>query len=295
METSAGRPFLALPFLALFGVALASGRAQQREVTIATHAVAGPVSYLVGEGGNIGVSCGADGLLIVDDQFERLAPKIEAALGQLAPPSADRAPRFLINTHHHPDHTDGNKHFGKKATVLAHENVRARLVDQEAPARALPVVTYADGISLHFNGEEIRVIHVPGAHTDGDSVVWFTGSNAIHLGDLYFQVGYPFIDTGSGGDVEGMIAGLKRLLPGLPADVKVIPGHGELTGKAELEGYVAMLATITERVREHLAQGHDVEAMMAAGVTQDFDARWGQFQFVPPRKFVESVVASLGG
>ena len=266
MQTLARRLGRVHLFLAFLGLALASGRPQQ-EVTIATHAVAGRISYLVGEGGNIGVSAGADGVLIVDDEFERLAPKIEAALGKLS----KSAPRFLINTHHHGDHTDGNKHFGKIATVLAHENVRARLLEDGAPPQSLPVVTYADGISLYFNGEEIRVLHVANGHTDGDSVVWFTGSNVVHLGDLYFQVGYPYIDTGAGGDVEGLIAGLKRLRQQFPADVKLIPGHGELTGLAGLDEYLSMLETITARVREQRSQGHGVAAMLAAGVTRDYD------------------------
>jgi glyoxylase-like metal-dependent hydrolase (beta-lactamase superfamily II) len=275
-------------FVSVLGLGLALARPAQ-EVTVEVHPVAGKISYVVGQGGNIGVSAGDDGLLMVDAQFERLAPQIEAALAQLRPGS----PRFLVNTHHHGDHTDGNKRFGKVALVVAHENVRARLAEEKAPAQSLPVVTYADGLSLHFNGEEVRVFHVPEAHTDGDSVVWFRGSNAVHLGDLYFQVGYPFVDVSSGGNVLGLIEGLRRLLPELPADVKVIPGHGQVTGKAELEEYVAMLETIAARVQEHLTQGHDVKAMLAAGVTQDFDARWGKFDFVPPQRFVESVVASV--
>jgi glyoxylase-like metal-dependent hydrolase (beta-lactamase superfamily II) len=273
-----------------WALGLAFGKGQE-ETTVETRAVAGKVSVLVGDGGNIGASVGPDGILIVDDQFERLAPKIEAALAKLA--SGKGAPRFLVNTHHHGDHTDGNKHFGKSAVVVAHANVRKRLEGERAPVQSLPIVTYADGLALHFNGEEIRLIHVPEGHTDGDTAVWFKGSNVIHLGDLYFQLGYPYIDTASGGNVLGMIEGLRGLLAELPADVRVIPGHGEVTGKPELEEYVKMLETITERVRAGLEQGKDAAAMMAAGVTKDFDARWGQFDFVPPERFVQSVVASL--
>ncbi|NOT30911.1 MAG: MBL fold metallo-hydrolase [Planctomycetes bacterium] len=276
--------------LVLFGLGLAFGR-QSKQPVVRAEKVAGTVSVLFGEGGNIGVSSGADGILIVDDQFERLVPEIEAALAKLAPGKA--APRFLVNTHHHGDHTGGNAHFGKSAVVLAHENVRARLLDEKAPATALPVVTYADGIALHLNGEEIRVLHVPGAHTDGDSVVWFKGSNVVHLGDLYFQLGYPFVDVASGGNVLGLIEGLRGLLPGLPADVRLVPGHGVVTGREGLEEYVKMLETLTARVREHLAEGRDVKAMLAAGVTKDFDPRWGNFAFVPPEKFVASIVDSL--
>ena len=276
---------------ALLGLAVALGRGQQNASAVRGETVAGKVSVLFGEGGNIGASVGPDGILIVDDQFERLAKDIEGALAKLAPGAS--APRFLINTHHHGDHTDGNKHFGKRAVVVAHENVRGRLLGDKAPAPALPVVTFAERLALHFNGEEIRLIHVPEGHTDGDTVVWFTGSNVIHLGDLYFQVGYPFVDTASGGNVLGLIEGLRGLLEELPADVRVIPGHGELTGRAELEEYVRMLETITARVRAGLEKGQDAAALVAAGVTKDFDERWGHFDFVTPERFVQSVVASL--
>lgn len=279
-------------FLTLaLSLGLAFGRPQDKGPAVRAEAVAGKVSVLFGEGGNIGVSAGPDGILIVDDEFERLAKDIEAELAKLAPGKA--TPRFLVNTHHHDDHTNGNGHFGKSAVIVAHANVRARLGDAKAPAEALPVVTYADGLSLHFNGEEIRLIHVAEGHTDGDSVVWFTGSNVIHLGDLYFQVGYPFVDLAGGGNVLGLAEGLRALLPQLPEGIRVIPGHGTVTGKRELEEYVTMLETIVARVREHLDQGHDVKAMMAAGVTREFDARWGKFDFVPPEKFLASVVASL--
>jgi len=277
---------LSVSFLALFGVSLARARNSQ-EVTIETVPVRGAVSYLVGRGGNIGVSVGPDGVLVVDSQFQDLAPKIEAALAGLAPGAA----RFLVNTHHHGDHTGGNAHLARSAVVLAHENARARMLEEKAGG--LPVVTYADGVTLHWNGEAVRLLHVPGAHTDGDTVVWFTGSNVIHLGDLYFELGYPFVDVQSGGNVVGLIEGLERLLAELPDDVRIIPGHGKATGKAELAAYLVMLNTITERVRSGLAAKKDVETLLREGVTKDFDERWGHFDFVPPRKFVQSVVDSL--
>jgi len=286
MPTS--RFVLAVPFLALFGLSLAAGRAQD-EVKVTLQPVAGPVSVLFGQGGNIGVSSGADGVLVIDSQFHELVPKLKAALATLAP----RAPSFLVNTHFHGDHTGGNEGLAQGAVLLAHEHVRARLLAEKKAKGALPVVTYTDGLTLHFNGEEVRLIHVAGAHTDGDTVVWFKGSNVVHLGDLYFELGYPYIDVGSGGNVLGLIEGLEILMAELPDDVKLIPGHGQVTGKKELGAYLAMLNTVTERVRSGLAQKQDVDALMAAGVTRDLDERWGHFDFVPPRKFVESVVASL--
>jgi len=287
MQPNARSLVVAPVFVALLGLGLAFG---SQDTDVERLPVAGAVSVLVAEGGgNIGVSDGADGLLIVDDQFERLAPKIEATLDT----KTKGAPRLLVNTHHHGDHTDGNKHFGKLATVVAHANVRARMGKDGAPAEALPVVTFADGLSLHFNGEEIRLIHCPGAHTDGDTVVWFTGSKVVHLGDLYFQVGYPFVDVSSGGNVRGIIAGVKQVLALVPADTRFVPGHGEVTGKDGLVEYLEMLETITARIQEHLAQGDDVSTMLSVGVTEDFDERWGHFDFVTPQRFVESVVASL--
>jgi len=283
------RAFVLVPvFATVLGLGLAFGRAQQ-ETKVERHAVAGAVSYLTGEGGNVGVSEGADGLLIVDDQFERMAPKLEAALGV----KDKGAPRFLVNTHHHGDHTDGNKHFGKASLVVAHENVRARLLDEKAPPQSLPVVTYADGLSLHWNGEELRLIHVPGAHTDGDTVVWFTGSKVVHMGDLYFQLGYPYVDVGSGGNVFGLIAGIQKVLALVPPETRFIPGHGEATDRAGLEQYLAMLVAVSGRVKEHAAKGEDATAMVAAGVTRDYDERWGHFDFVPPKNFVQSVIDSL--
>jgi len=290
------QPRRSLLFVSLCGclaLGLAFARPRQDEkVTVEAQAVRGAVSVLLAAGGgNVGVSAGADGILLIDDQFEKIAPEIEAALKKLNP----AAPRYLVNTHHHGDHTDGNKHFGKVATVIAHDNVRVHMLADKAPAQALPVVTFADAVTLHFNGEDIRVIHVPNCHTDGDSVVWFQGANVIHLGDLYFQLGYPYVDVAGGGNVLGLIEGLRGLLPQLPDDIKVIPGHGAVTGKKELVEYVKMLETITDRVRAGVEKGETVDALMAAGVTKEFDERWGHFDFVPPKNFVTSIVASLSG
>jgi glyoxylase-like metal-dependent hydrolase (beta-lactamase superfamily II) len=282
------RLVLSFPFLFLLGFGLASARSQG-EVTIETVPVRGAVSMLVGRGGNIGVSAGADGVLVVDSQFQDLAPKLEAALAKLKP----GAPRFLVNTHHHGDHTGGNGVLAKGAVILAHENVRARLGEEKKEPAALPMVTYAASVNVHWNGEEVRLLHVPGAHTDGDTVVWFTGSNVIHLGDLYFELGYPYVDVASGGNVLGLIEGLEKLAAELPDDIRILPGHGKVTGKKELLDYLAMLNTITERVRSGLAAKKDAATLVKDGITKDFDDRWGHFDFVPPAKFVESVVASL--
>ncbi len=291
------RSMLVGNFALLFAAALVFGRDRQVELKLAP--VAGQVACLFGRGGNIGVSAGSDGLLIVDDQFLDLAPEIEKTLKELG----KGEPVFLVNTHWHGDHTGGNEHFGKKATIVAHANVRRRLArdpsiggnvaEKELPLPALPEITYEDGAAIHFNGEEVRLIHVAGAHTDGDTVVWFTKSNVVHLGDLYFQIGYPFIDVASGGGVEGLVAGLRELLTKLPRDARFIPGHGEVTGIEGVEEYLAMVETIAQRVREHLKEGWSVDEMISAGVTEDYDARWGNFAFIPPRRFVEILTECL--
>ena len=159
-------------------------------VTIETVPVTGNISMLIGSGGNIGVSTGSDGLLIIDDQYGPLAAKIRAALSQL---SSD-TPKFLLNTHFHGDHTGGNADFGAASIIIAHENVRGRLMAGGSPGSALPVITFDEDVTVHFNGESITLIHMPRGHTDTDSVVMFEESNVIHMGDHFFNGGFPFVD-----------------------------------------------------------------------------------------------------
>ena len=207
------------------------------EVTINTVPVAGNVSMLIGQGGNIGVSAGPDGVLIIDDQFAPLAGQIRTALAALG----SDVPQFLLNTHFHGDHTGGNAEFGAESIIVAHENVRVRLLSGDAPARALPVVTYDDDVSLHFNGEEITLIHMPRGHTDTDSVVMFADSNVIHMGDHFFNGGFPFVDLGSGGTVQGYISNLELALSWIGDDTAIIPGHGSLASKADLLEFYNMI------------------------------------------------------
>jgi len=251
-------------------------------VELEVTAVAGRVHVLTGKGGNIGLSVGDDGVLMIDDQFGPLAERIEAQLEELA----GAQPSYLLNTHWHGDHTGGNEHFGAHAVVVAHHNVRRRLAgDAEMKGRlneppvaepGLPVVTFDEGLSLHFNGEEVRVIHLPHGHTDGDSIVWFTGSKVAHLGDHYFAGGFPFVDLTSGGDVEGFIANLDRIRELLPEDVTLIPGHGPVGGWKAFDEYRAMVKECASRVRAALAEGKSGAAMIEEGLLSDLDARWGQ-------------------
>jgi len=194
-------------------------------------------------GGNIGVSTGPDGIVLIDDKFAPLAPKIEAALRTIS----DKPVRFVINTHYHGDHSDGNKAFGSKSTIIAHDNTRKRMMtgrgaeDPPAPAVALPIITFEHRIAVHLNGEDIRAIHFPNGHTDTDVVIFFTKSNVVHMGDDFFNGIYPFIDSEGGGSAKGLIANIEKLLTEIPADAKIIPGHGKIATSKELREFLTML------------------------------------------------------
>jgi glyoxylase-like metal-dependent hydrolase (beta-lactamase superfamily II) len=194
-------------------------------------------------GGNIGVSIGSDGIVLVDDKFAPLANKIEAALRSIS----DKPIKFVINTHYHGDHTDGNIVFGQKSTIIAHENTRKRMLagagkDQPpAPPAALPVITFEDKLTVNLNDEDIRAIHVPSGHTDTDVIIFFTKSKVVHMGDDFFNGIFPFIDTDGGGSVKGMIANVQKLLEQIPADAKIIPGHGPIATTKELRAFLTML------------------------------------------------------
>jgi len=292
------RILLAAASVALLASALRFAPPQGDAPSVQVQPVGGKVSVLFGQGGNIGVSVGDDGVLMIDTQFARMTDAIRTALASLSKDT----PTFVINTHWHGDHTGGNADWSRGATILGHANVRTRLagdaslggnVEADPDPQAFPVVTYEDGVSIHFNGEEIRLIHVPNAHTDGDTVVWFRKSGVVHLGDLYFEIGYPFVDLASGGNVLGLIEGVRTVLAELPTDVRLIPGHGKPTGVDGLREYLAMLEEVTERVRKALDEGQDVAAMSAAGLTKDLDERWGKFDFVTPERFLQIVVGSL--
>jgi glyoxylase-like metal-dependent hydrolase (beta-lactamase superfamily II) len=251
---------------------------------------------LEGVGGNIGVSAGPDGVLIVDDQFSPLADKIRAALKPLSP-----APlRFVLNTHFHFDHTHANPVFGREATIVAHANVRRRLsTDQTVlgesykalPKEGLPVVTYDTTVSLHFNGEEIRVVHFPAGHTDGDSVVFFTASNVIHMGDDFFAGRFPFVDVDNGGSVEGLARNVGEIISKAPAGVKIIPGHGPLSTVEDLRAFHAMLTETTELVRARLRAGRTLEQARAEGLPDKWK-EWGA-GFINTQDWIGIVYRSL--
>lgn len=269
-------------------------------VEIRTIPVAPGLHMMVGRGGNLAVSTGDDGVFLVDDQYAPLTQKIRAAIAALS----DAPIRFVLNTHWHGDHTGGNENLGRGgALIFAHENVRERLSVEQfmealgrrvppSPEAALPVVTFTDAVTFHLNGDEVHAFHVPPAHTDGDALVHFRRANVIHMGDIYFSRGFPFIDLSSGGSVEGLIAAVDRVLAMADANTKLIPGHGPLSTRANLEKYRAMLVAIRDRIGGALADGQSLDQVLAARPTREFDQAWGQ-GFIDPEQFVRTVYRSL--
>jgi glyoxylase-like metal-dependent hydrolase (beta-lactamase superfamily II) len=278
------RPIIAaLPALALLGSTFAL--AQQPDfskVEIKTQQARGAVYMLEGQGGNIGVLIGADGALIVDDQFAPLSDKIMAAVKALSPEPV----AVVVNTHWHGDHTGGNAPFAAAgAMIVAHDNVRARMKTglkretRDTPAaapEALPVATFSDTATLYWNGEEVAIIHTAPAHTDGDSLVLFRNANVLHMGDNFFRDGYPYIDLASGGDLDGAIAALDRALLLANDETVIIPGHGPLSKKSDIAATAAMLRDMRARVQKLIDRGLDEEAVVKAKPLADLDAKWGQ-------------------
>ena len=247
------------------------------------------IYMLAGRGGNIGLSVGDDGAFLIDDQYAPLTEKIVAAVATVT----DKPVRFVVNTHWHGDHTGGNENMGRAgALIVAHENVRKRMSVEQfirafdsrvppAPEVALPVITFTDALTFHWNGDEIRVFHVENAHTDGDAIIHFTDANVIHAGDTFFNNIYPFIDAGTGGTLDGVIQSVEQILSMANPETKIIPGHGELTDDAGLRKYRDMLVAVRDRMQSLIAQGKSKDEIVAAKPTQDFDAAWGNGIFNP--------------
>ncbi len=265
-------------------------------VEIRTERLSEGLYVLFGQGGNIGLSVGEDGAFLVDDQFAPLTEKILAAVSAVT----DQPVRFVLNTHWHGDHTGGNENMGKAgALIVAHDNVRRRMDPRsfrdlvgrsvQAPPDALPVVTFNDRVGFHWNGEEIRATHVDHAHTDGDALVRFVNADVIHMGDVFFNGRYPFIDTDSGGGIEGIIAAADMVLEMAGPGTRIVPGHGDVAGPEELRAYRDMLSTVRDRVGKLIAEGRSEDEVVAAAPTKDLDATWGQNS----ERFVRGAYKSL--
>jgi glyoxylase-like metal-dependent hydrolase (beta-lactamase superfamily II) len=263
------------------------------EEAVRIEPVAGNVHVLYGEGGNIGISAGDDGLFLVDDQYAPATPQILEALAKLH----TQPPRFVVNTHWHGDHTGGNENLaGKGSVIVAHDRVRERMSTEHfneffqrktppsAPG-ALPVVTFSDNLSLHLNGDEIRAIHVANGHTDGDVFIHFRKANVIHTGDLVFAGLYPFVDLDSGGSVAGVIAGVDRMLELADDRTRIIPGHGKVTDRAGLVSYRKLLADTSARMRELVQAGKTVEEVVAALPFAETDATYG-WSFITAERYI---------
>ena len=270
------------------------------EVEITTTKLTENVYMLMGRGGNIGVSVGEDGVVLIDDQYAPLTQKIKASVSAIS----DQPIRFVVNTHWHGDHTGGNENLGESgAVIVAHENVRSRLSTEQfmsffdartppAPDAARPVVTFTKDVTLHLNTDDLYIFHVKNAHTDGDSLVHWRVQNVIHAGDLYFASQYPFIDLDSGGGIDGVIAGIERALELANDSTQIIPGHGNLSNKKDLTTYRDMLQTIRTRIQNLIKEGKSFEEILSSKPTAEFDTKWGT-GFIEPDVFVEFVYQSL--
>jgi glyoxylase-like metal-dependent hydrolase (beta-lactamase superfamily II) len=258
-------------------------------VQIETVPISAGIYMLIGQGGNIGVSSGADGVLLIDDQYAPLVDKINRAIAEFT----DQPVKMVLNTHWHGDHTGGNELYGEAgALIVAHDNVRLRMTSAQfssffnretppSPAAALPVVTFDSSVTFHLNGQTIHVEHVPLAHTDGDAIIWFREANVVHLGDTYFNGLYPYIDAERGGSIAGMIAAADHVLESIDEKTRVIPGHGQLSDRAGLADFRNMLDTVATRIQRMIDDGQDIDQIVAAKPTADFDARFGQGLFKP--------------
>lgn len=270
-------------------------------VEIRATEVSDGVHVLEGAGGNLGLIVGEQGAFLIDDQYAPLTEKIQAAIAELT----DAPVRFVFNTHWHGDHTGGNENMAESGSlIVAHDNVRERLSAGQfmeffardvppAPAAALPVVTFNDEVTFHLGGHTVHAIHLPGAHTDGDAVIHLREANVIHTGDIVFFGMYPFIDYGSGGSLEGMVEAVDRMLAMSDEETRFIPGHGgPVLERDQVQSYRSMLATVHERLRTHIADGLDVEAIQAEAPTSDFDEFWGG-GFIGPERWVEMNVVGM--
>lgn len=290
-------------FVLVLGLVAFAASAQQNfdTVKIRPVKVSEQIYMLKGSGGNIGLLTGADGLMMIDDQFAPLSGKITDAIKTISP----NAIRFLVNTHIHGDHTGGNDAFSKLGiTIVAHDQVRERMMKESVNKRmnrttpprdkaALPIVTFSDKLNFHLNDEEIELIHLDKGHTDGDVAIYFKKANVIHTGDAFVRYGYPFIDESSGGGINGFVSSLDKILSIINDQTKVIPGHGELATKADVKALRDQVADIREQVSNALKKGKKAEDLATLGITDKYEEKLGK-GFLKGKDFVSIIAASLG-
>ncbi|NKB35583.1 MAG: MBL fold metallo-hydrolase [Gammaproteobacteria bacterium] len=285
--------------ISLFSVTAQVVMPDFNKIEVKTHALRNGIYMLEGFGGNIGVSVGEDGTLLVDDQYAPLSAKVLDALSKLSPNKV----KYVLNTHHHADHTGGNENFGKRgALIVAHEGAREHLIQEMLAERrpstaplsnvALPVLTFNDRMTFHLNGETIEVFHVKSAHTDSDVVVYFRNSNIVHTGDTYFNGVYPFIDVKSGGSINGMIQLYSQLVEIMNEDTLIIPGHGPVSDIEEMRSYQALLSDIRDRVAKGMKNGKSLDELINENILDDLDSVWGQ-DFVKSSDMIKMTYHSL--
>ena len=270
----------------------------QNAPTVEVEPLRGALHLLQGRGGNVVASVGLDGVLLIDDDYPDLGEAYEEKITELA---GGLAPQFVINTHWHGDHTGNNQFWGERgAVIVAHRNVRQRMSSkqiiealamevQPSPAIALPLVTYGDGLTLHFNGSDVEVQHYPAGHTDGDSVVYYSAENVVHMGDLFFRDAFPFIDLSSGGSIKGYIANVEAVLGRVDDKTLIVPGHGSLASKSDLQRYLAMLRETTATIGAELDKGRSVEDITAAGLGAQWES-WGK-GFIKQEQWIATIAA----
>jgi cyclase len=280
---------------------LSYGEAEEEALTVSTAQIKGSLYLLQGRGGNVMASIGKDGILLIDDDYAQFATAYRAALSALD--QSGRQPRFVLNTHWHGDHTGGNEFWAERgAVVVAHQNVRQRMgsrqemkalgrVVEASPVIALPVVTYGDSLALHFNGDDIEVQHYPRGHTDGDSVVYFSAANVLHMGDHFFKDRFPFVDIGSGGNVFGYMANIEGILAKVDGDTVIVPGHGNLADRGDLQRFLEMLKSTTAEIKSGREQGLDADALLARGLDKQWSS-WGG-GFINEETWIRTILGSL--
>lgn len=266
----------------------------REEPTVTTVNVTENIHMLQGRGGNLGVLVGDDGVLVIDSDYPGMVDKHMAAIEELS----NGKPIFLINTHFHGDHTGGNKAFGETAWIIAHDNVRVRLLGDQDPAelsqasrRALPTITYGESMSIHFANETLDIKHYPTGHTDGDSVIFFTDSNVVHLGDHFFVDRFPFIDLAGGGNVRGYIKNVRALLQELPDDVQIIPGHGPLADKNDLRNFEKLITDTVGIIQGYIDDGKSLDEATEAGLPEQYENAGSAF--INEQRWIGIVYKSL--